>query len=130
MITGERKKFGLRPARKPALIEGLSNTVIVYLDGQAYYCYIAFSAEFPAAVGTQLPRGLARDDVTFLQVSVEAGKWIVRLCTLSTWERRTFWESATRPAWIKELKPIRHNHDTTEAHRAISTPRRAVQLAA
>jgi hypothetical protein len=130
MITGERKKFGLRPARKPALIEGLSNTVIVYVDGCAYECYISFSPDFPAAVGAQLPQGLARDDVTFLQVAFDAGKWIVSVCTLSTWEPRTFWESAERPAWLKELKPIRHTNDTTEAHRAFRSSRRTVQLAA
>ena len=130
MITGERKKFGLRPARKPALVEGLSNTVIVYLDGQAYYCYVAFSPDFPAAVGAQLPQGLIGDDVTFLQVTVDAGKWIVSICALSTWEPRIFWESATRPAWLKELKPIRHTNDTTEAHRAVRSSRRTAQLAA
>lgn len=129
MIKGERKKFGLRPARKPALIEGLSNTVIVYLDGAAYYCYVAFSRDFPAAVGAELPHGLVTDDVAFLQVALDAGKWTISVCTLSTWEQQPFWESVTRPAWIKELKPIRHNNDNTKAHRAVRATRRATQLA-
>lgn len=126
MLSGERKKFGLRTARRPMLIDGLSNTAIVYDGETPHYCHILFDASLVSAVGKRLPRGVAANSPAFLHIvhDQQRSKWVVSACYVADWEPHTLWESAQRPTWIKELKSIRNNthectdqtHHTASAH--------------
>lgn len=116
MLSGERKKFGLRSARKPLLVDGLSNTVVVYENGIAYYCFIDFAQAFVDAVGAAMPRGVSTADMAFVHVMFDRDrvKWVVSGCYLSSWEQHTLWVSEEKPAWVKELKIIRQNHEHSD----------------
>lgn len=124
MISGERKKFELRSARAPALVHGLSNTVIVYEDGAAKYCHIGFADALALEVGKRMPRGISNFEPAFLSVAFDTlrSAWVVSSHYVSTWERVGLWQSEEKPAWIKQLKTIRHNNErtSTQAVRARS----------
>jgi hypothetical protein len=123
MISGERKKFNLRGARKPMLIDGLSNTVIVYIDDQPHYCLISFDPSLVELVGKELQRGVSLLDPAFLQVyfDKQRAKWIIAAAYVATWEQQELWAADDRPSWVKELKLIRHTNEHTNAR---STPGR------
>lgn len=124
MLSGERKKFALRSARKPIIVDGMSNTVIVYEDGQAHFCYILFDPCFVSTVGKKMPRGVNLSEPAFVQVMFDStlAKWVVSACYVNGWQQVKLWESETRPHWLKELKPIRHiENDNLTPH----TPRSA-----
>lgn len=113
MLSGERKKFALGSARKPMLVDGLSNTVIVYEDGEPRFCYVVFDPCFVAVVGKELPRGVSANDPAFVQVLFDRwqGKWVISACYVSDWEQRVLWMADEKPSWVKELKPIRQNNE-------------------
>lgn len=119
MLSGERKKFGLRPARKPMLIDGLSNTVIVYDGPTPRYCHILFDPSMVAAVGKALPQGLPPARPAFLRVvhDQQRSKWVVSASYVADWQHVPLWESDSKPAWIRELRTIGNTaDDTTETH--------------
>lgn len=119
MLSGERKKFALRSARKPVIVDGLSNTVIVYENGEPRFCHIMFDPCLATVVGKKLPRGVGVGDPAFLQIVFDAhkGKWIVAARYVKDWQGVDLWAMDELPSWIKELKPIRHNdYDNSTSH--------------
>ncbi len=114
MLSGERKKFGLRTARKAAFVDGLSNVVVVYDGDSPKYCYIAFDHSFVDVIGTHLPRGVSAHDPAFIHVVFDHGRgeWVISACYVSSWELRTLWKTDSKPSWLKELKRVQ-KHDRT-----------------
>lgn len=127
MLSGERKKFGMRTARAPMLVAGLSNTVIVYDDFALKYCFVSFSDALVEAVGLHLPRGCSPEEHAFLQVQFDkaSGDWIVYAAYVSTWERVALWRTDTKPVWVQNLKTIRHNDNEHSNNIKARSPSRA-----
>lgn len=126
MISGERKKFAIRSARKPMLVDGLSNTVIVYDGGEPRFCHILFDPCLVAVVGKKMPRGVSGAEPAFIQVVFDQyqNEWVISACYVTDWERQVLWRSGQRPHWIKELKPIGYNHDQRSSSYAPSSNER------
>ena len=121
MISGERKKFGLKSARVPALLFGLSNTVIVIEDGAPKYCHIAFDHSFVDTVGKHLSRGVSNRDPANIQVTLQNMQWVVTANYVYSKEQQVLWASDTRPTWLKELKTIGNKNDNSATTKTRST---------
>lgn len=118
MISGERKKFRIKPRQRiKHLHPRLSNTVKVTGEepaGQGY-CYISFDESLVDLVGRTLPRGVAVFDPAYLQVEYDGlqKKWHVWACYYKDEIRRPLWVTKERPEWLTIPKSSRGRNDKT-----------------
>lgn len=107
MVRGERKKFGIKPARKlQRRYDDLVNVVKVTTEQRHSYCYITYAPALLEFVGSQMPRGVAAFDPVYLEVEEDAraGKWLVWGCYYVDNVRALLWTSSVKPQWVTERK--------------------------
>ena len=111
MINKERKKFGLRPGRKPVKAQErlLACTASVHGPEQSGYCYIGFDPDFVSFVAKELPRGLAAYDPAFIEVSHLGDAWAVDAVYHYDGVRVTLWRTPEIPGWIGKLRKEKGN---------------------
>lgn len=105
MISGERKKFGLR-ARKSVKHPNplLNNTVLLTEGEKRYACTIGFNDDLIQFVGQKLPRGLAEFDPAYLLVTELPGKgWKVQASYFRDGTLVDLWVAKERPTWLKSF---------------------------
>lgn len=110
MLNGEQKQFKLRPARQPATIAGMHNTVVVYggAVGPISYGHISFDSSLIRAVGLTLPQGVSPHNPAFLQVHFDTKKqhWVISARYVLRDVQHTLWVSIDFPVWLKTLKRV------------------------
>ena len=113
MLSGERKKFGLKPARQHSMLHGLSNLVVVYETGAPQYCYIGLTEELVQAVGRVLPRGVSSFDPAYLMVVFDRIKAVWRVVARYVEEeaQHILWATAEKPLWVKVIKNVTRNNN-------------------
>ncbi|MEG1121269.1 MAG: hypothetical protein RSE62_03600 [Citrobacter sp.] len=130
MLNGEQKQFKLRPARQPATIAGMHNTVVVYggAVGPISYGHVSFDPSLIRAVGLALPQGVSTHNPAFLQVHFDTKKqhWVVSACYVLRDVQHALWVSIDFPVWLKTLKRVgetKHVTARTQDKNAYSNPR-------
>lgn len=107
MISGERKKFGLKQSRKPhGATKGglLGYTALVHTSTETGYCYIGFDTAFEDFVAKELPRGLAAFDPAYIQVTERGDVWEVQANYINDGTHAVLWRTTDKPSWIGKLR--------------------------
>lgn len=125
MRRSEPKQYAIKRARLSWSKDGLSNTVLY--PEESSHCYVSFDTKLVQAVGKTLPRGVSAKDPAFLYVVMDKQRqvWVVYAQYVesagSTQNGYAMWESATRPAWLKETGKPRKTHDNRKSTQSEST---------
>lgn len=103
-FSGERKKWGLRAAKKPQKYYDLAGVAIVKGQQSTYVCYLRFTDALVEAVGQVMPRGVGPEDQAYLEVHhTLAGFWEVWAAYISLGggkDRRLLWVQEEKPPWV------------------------------